>query len=94
MNPTGISYISAVLLDQGSHRWAVLGLHRAPDVAPYQQKELDFLKHLGVHLRRALQIHRQFSLVKQENLSLYSVLDHLKTGVILLDHQLSLMMWF
>ena len=90
LNPTGISYISAVLLDQGSHRWAVLGLHRAPDAAPYQQKELDFLKHLGVHLRRALQIHRQFSLVKQENLSLYSVLDHLKTGVILLDHQLSL----
>lgn len=90
LNPTGISYISAILLDQGSHRWAVLGLHRAPDVAPYQQKELDFLKHLGVHLRRALQIHRQFSLVKQENLSLYSVLDHLKTGVILLDHQLSL----
>ena len=90
LNPTGISYISAVLLDQGSHRWAVFGLHRAPDVAPYQQKELDFLKHLGVHLRRALQIHRQFSLVKQENLSLYSVLDHLKTGVILLDHQLSL----
>ena len=90
LNPTGISYISAVLLDQGSHRWAVLGLHRAPDAAPYQQKELDFLKQLGVHLRRALQIHRQFSLVKQENLSLYSVLDHLKTGVILLDHQLSL----
>lgn len=90
LNPTGISYISAVLLDQGSHRWAVLGLHRAPDAEPYQQKELDFLKHLGVHLRRALQIHRQFSLVRQENLSLYSVLDHLKTGVILLDHHLSL----
>ncbi|MCO8089098.1 LuxR family transcriptional regulator [Acinetobacter indicus] len=90
LEPTGICHIAAVLLDQGSHRWAVLGLHRAPDAAPYQQKELDFLKHLGVHLRRALQIHRQFSLVKQENLSLYSVLDHLKTGVILLDHQLSL----
>ncbi len=43
LNPTGISYISAVLLDQGSHRSAVLGLHRAPDVAPYQQKESDFL---------------------------------------------------
>ncbi|WP_160241515.1 helix-turn-helix transcriptional regulator [Acinetobacter indicus] len=90
LEPTGICHIAAVLLDQGQHRWAVLGIHRAPDVAPYQQKELDFLKHLGVHLRRALQIHRQFSLVKQENLSLYSVLDHLKTGVILLDHQLSL----
>ena len=90
LEPAGINKIAGVLLDEGAYRWTVLGVHRAPDAAPYQQKELDFLKHLGVHLRRALQIHRQFSLVKQENLSLYSVLDHLKTGVILLDHQLSL----
>ncbi|MBF4521422.1 helix-turn-helix transcriptional regulator [Acinetobacter towneri] len=90
LNPTGISYISAVLLDQGSHRWAVLGLHRAPEAPPYQQKELDFLKYLGVHLRRALQIHRQISLVQQDNLGLYHLLDHLKTGIILLDHNLRL----
>lgn len=90
LNPTGISFIAAVLLDQGAHKWAVLGLHRAPNAQPYQQKELDFLKHLGVHLRRALQIHRQFSLANQETLSLYNVLDHLKIGIILLDYNLSL----
>ncbi|WP_104500236.1 helix-turn-helix domain-containing protein [Acinetobacter indicus] len=87
LEPTGICHIAAVLLDRGQHRWAVLGIHRAPDVAPYQQKELDFLKHLGVHLRRALQIHRQLCQAKQQKLALGHILDHLKTGVLLLDQQ-------
>ena len=38
-----------------------------------------------MHLRRALQIHRQLSTVKQENQNLSSLLDYIRVGVIILD---------
>lgn len=90
LEPTGICHIAAVLLDQGQHRWAVLGIHRAPDAQPYSPEEHEFLKRIGKHLRRALQIHRQINLIQQDNLSLYTVLDSLKTGIVLLDQNLCL----
>ncbi|QFS16810.1 helix-turn-helix transcriptional regulator [Acinetobacter indicus] len=90
LEPTGICHIAAVLLDQGQHRWAVLGIHRVPDAQPYSPEEHEFLKRIGKHLRRALQIHRQINLIQQDNLSLYTVLDSLKTGIVLLDQNLCL----
>ncbi|MCP5773826.1 hypothetical protein NL389_28825, partial [Klebsiella pneumoniae] len=36
------------------------------------------------------QIHRQINLIQQDNLSLYTVLDSLKTGIVLLDQNLCL----
>ena len=87
LEPTGICHIAAVLLDQGQHRWAVLGIHRAPDAQPYSPEEHEFLKRIGKHLRRALQIHRQLCQAKQQKLALGHILDHLKTGVLLLDQQ-------
>ncbi|MEB6677820.1 helix-turn-helix transcriptional regulator [Acinetobacter haemolyticus] len=83
LKPTGVCYIAAVLLDAGQYRWGVLGLHRAS--SKYEQRELDILRRLGTHLRRALQIYRQISLVEQKNQDLYRLLDCLKVGVILLD---------
>jgi DNA-binding CsgD family transcriptional regulator len=62
-----------------------LGIHRADNVPIYAKSETELLKRLAKHFRRALQIHRQFSLVQQENLDLYKLFDALKTGVILLD---------
>lgn len=87
LEPTGICHIAAVLLDQGQHRWAVLGIHRAPDAQPYSPEEHEFLRRIGKHLRRALQIHRQLCQAKQQKLALGHILDHLKTGVLLLDQQ-------
>ena len=87
LEPTGICHIAAVLLDQGQHRWAVLGIHRVPDAQPYSPEEHEFLKRIGKHLRRALQIHRQLCQAKQQKLALGHILDHLKTGVLLLDQQ-------
>jgi DNA-binding CsgD family transcriptional regulator/GAF domain-containing protein len=87
LEPTGICHIAAVLLDQGQHRWGVLGIHRAPDAQPYRPEVHEFLKRIGKHLRRALQIHRQLCQAKQQKLALGHILDHLKTGVLLLDQQ-------
>ncbi|RKG32830.1 helix-turn-helix transcriptional regulator [Acinetobacter tianfuensis] len=83
LKPTGVFYISAVLLDTGQYRWGVLGLHRAS--CKYEQRELDILRRIGTHLRRALQIYRQLSLVQQHNQDLYRLLDCLKLGVMLID---------
>src|SRR5690606_26358134 len=88
LKPTGICYMAGVLLDRGNYRWAVLGIHRAPYMPPFAQEQLDFLKRIGIHLRRALQIHRQISLVEQHNASLYMILDSLKIGIVLLDQKL------
>lgn len=71
--------MAGVLLDRGNYRWAVMGLHRAPHTQGFEATELNFLKRIGIHLRRSLQIHRQISLVQQDNISLYTVLDCLKS---------------
>lgn len=87
LEPTGVAYITAVLLDAGQYRWGVLGLHRSPLSHAYTQQELDILQRLGKHLRRALQIYRQLCAVQQENRELYQLLDCLKTGVIILNEK-------
>ena len=71
--------MARVLLDRGNYRWAVIGLHRAPYTQGFEVAELNFLKRIGIHLRRSLQIHRQISLVQQDNISLYTILDCLKS---------------
>ena len=88
--PSGIGSAQGILLETGQYRWAVLGIHRADSVPMYAKPETELLKRLAKHFRRALQIHRQFSLVQQENLDLYKLFDALKTGVILLDANASL----
>ena len=87
LEPTGVAYITAVLLDAGQYRWGVLGLHRSPSSHAYTQQEIDILQRLGKHLRRALQIYRQLCAVQQENRELYNLLDCLKTGVIILNEK-------
>ncbi|MHA3890940.1 helix-turn-helix transcriptional regulator [Acinetobacter sp. GXMZU3951] len=88
--PSGIGSAQGILLETGAYRWAVLGIHRAHSAPTYQPHETELLKRLAKHLRRALQIHRQFSLIQQENFDLYKLFDALKTGVILLDANASL----
>ncbi len=87
LEPTGVAYITAVLLDAGQYRWGVLGLHRSPQSHAYTQQEIDILQRLGKHLRRALQIYRQLCAVQQENRELYNLLDCLKMGVIILNEK-------
>ena len=90
LEPTGISKIAGVLLDQSEYRWAVLGVHRAPDDLDYEPEIFSFLTRIGAHIRRALQIHKQLSLLKSENYTMHKMLDSIKIGILLVDqyHQL------
>lgn len=91
LKPINISRFGGVLLEQGRYQWSVFAVHRAPDSQAYTQAELALLERIGKHFRRALQIHRQLSSVKQENKELYQVLQHLNTAVVIVDEQMSVM---
>ena len=84
LKPTGILHLAGVLLDRGDFSWAVLGIHRAPEAIPYGKEQLDFLERISIHLRRALQIYRQFSLVIQDKYNAYQAMNALKVGIVLL----------
>ena len=90
MQPSGIGQFCAVLLEHGHSRWSVLGVHRAKDAPAFERQNVEFIQRISKHLRRGLQIHRQLSIVKQQNHSLQKLLDHMRTGVMLLDEQRSL----
>ena len=86
LKPTGVAYLAGVLLDRGEFRWAILGIHRSPDAKPFERVHLDFLKRISIHLRRALQIHKRMALLEYEKNNAFQVLNHIKTGIILLDY--------
>ncbi|MDE4038309.1 LuxR C-terminal-related transcriptional regulator [Acinetobacter pittii] len=90
LEPTGISYANGMLLDAGKYHWAVLAVHRESNMGTYSEDELNVLKRFSTHLRRALQIHKQFSFVQQKNQQFYQILDCLKIGVIILNQDHSL----
>ena len=87
LKPSNIEYLNGVLLEEGIYRWSMLAVHRPKCAAPYSQIEEHVLERLGTHLRRALQIYRQLVEVKNENLHLYKLLEQIKVGIILLDHE-------
>lgn len=83
--PTNVSHVAAVLLERSAYSWAVFAVHRSPQLNEYSEQEEKILKRLGVHLRRALQIYRQMSILQEDKKSIYQVLDHFKLGVILVN---------
>lgn len=90
LKPAGVGHLAGVLLDRGEYKWAVLAIHRAADMPFYTEKQENFLKRIGTHVRRALQLHKQISILENKNHDLYQLLDQLKIGLILLDETLSL----
>ena len=83
--PCNIHYLVGTLLEYGDFRYAALGLHRPVDWAPLTEADAALGERLGRHLRRALQIHRQLTAVRHQNIRLYQMLDSLVAGVILVN---------
>ncbi|MCH2071192.1 helix-turn-helix transcriptional regulator [Acinetobacter pittii] len=83
--PTNVSHVAAVLLERSAYSWAVFAVHRSPQLDEYSEQEEKILQRLGVHLRRALQIYRQMTILQEDKKNIYQVLDHFKIGVILIN---------
>lgn len=83
--PTGILYQCGGLLEKTEFRWSVVGVHRGPDGAPFEESAIATVSRLMPHLRRALQIHRQLASAPPSDTRLHRVLDSLTVGVLLLD---------
>lgn len=83
--PTNVSHVAAVLLERSAYSWAVFAVHCSPQLNEYNEQEEKILKRLGIHLRRALQIYRQMTILQEDKKNIYQVLDHFKIGVILIN---------
>ena len=85
VKPANVTQVAAVLLERSAYGWAVFAVHRSPQLDEYSEQEEKILKRLGVHLRRALQIYRQITLLQEDKRNIYQVLDRFKIGVILIN---------
>ncbi|HET8732123.1 MAG TPA: LuxR C-terminal-related transcriptional regulator [Moraxellaceae bacterium] len=85
LKPSRIHYLAAALLDHDEFRWGGIGIHRPEDWAPLTRDHTALLQRVGQHVRRALEIHRQITAVRQQNAQLYRMLDGMVAGVILVN---------
>jgi tRNA(Ile)-lysidine synthase TilS/MesJ len=88
---TNVSHVAAVLLERSAYSWAVFAVtvhHNWMNIRTGRK----ILKRLGVHLRRALQIYRQMTILQEDKKNIYQVLDHFKIGVILINQDYRLFM--
>lgn len=85
LKPSNIYFVTGMLVDHSDFRSATLGVHRPRDWTPMESGHTAILTRLSAHFRRALQIHRQLTEVRQLNAALYRMLDGLVAGVLLLN---------
>lgn len=84
-----ILYQMGSVFQNTQYRWEVLGLHRGLTSNPFEDDVINQITRLAPHFRRALEIHRQMNVVQEKTKVLHSLLNQMTTGVILLDHKLS-----
>lgn len=77
VKPTGIGSGNGILLENGKYQWAVFAVHRALDAPDFNEQDLVNIRFIAEHLRRALQIHRQIMVLKQEKQQAYNLFDYL-----------------
>jgi len=85
MQPNNIYYIGGrVILDE-LNRKASISLHRTKKKGNWEQEELALLSEIAPHLRRALNIHAEFTRLKLQQDALLKGLDKLVIGLILFN---------
>jgi DNA-binding CsgD family transcriptional regulator/PAS domain-containing protein len=80
-----VLYQLGCMLESTEFRQGVLGFNRGAEEQPFTNAEVAAANRLTPHFRRALQIHRQLMYVREQNAQLYSMLDNMVAGVLLLD---------
>lgn len=86
--PRGMTDAVFIGLAREPHLVGYLALNRADQIGPIRNRELDGLRLISPHLRRAVTIGNLFDLKAVELASFHSVLNGLASGVILVDDDL------
>lgn len=80
--PFGMNYGMFGVIENSPSRWASVSLFRDEAGTAFQTPELDILKFLDSHMRRAFSLHFHFSELKARSSGLEKALDMLPTGLI------------
>lgn len=86
-HPLGLSETLGGNLFSDQGRFALIGLHRDDDRGAFTDAEIAAVERLSPHLRRILQLRRQFSALEAKNTALQAVLDGMPSGLLLLDER-------
>ena len=85
LRPQGAFYTAGVTLVRDATRIATFGVQRPRPAGPFESEELERLRTLYPHLRRAFQIGRELAGSEVERQAMLVLLERLPTGVLLLD---------
>jgi PAS domain-containing protein len=83
----GMKYQVGSVLEKTDYRHSIISLHDGRKRQQFTDVEVAAISRLTGHMHRAIQIHRQFSYVKESNAALYQLLNKMVAGVLLLDYQ-------
>jgi PAS domain-containing protein len=83
--PLGLEECLGGTLASQKGRFAMVGLHRAPDRRPFDDADIAKLETLMPHLARAIGLHRAFFELERKVGALTELCDRLAAGVIALD---------
>ncbi len=87
LRPQGAFYTAGVTLARDATRIATFGVQRPKPAGPFETAELERLRTLYPHLRRAFQIGRELAGSEVERQAMLMLLERLPTGVLLLDER-------
>lgn len=77
-----IEYGMFSVVENSPSRWASISLFRGNSGSAFEHGELEILQFLTPHIRRAFELHFQFSDLKARSANLETALDSLSTGVV------------
>ncbi|HEY6258997.1 MAG TPA: hypothetical protein VIY51_24735 [Xanthobacteraceae bacterium] len=83
--PLGLAETLGGTLQSSGGRFELIGLHRGPDRASFDDDELAQVERLMPHVARALQLRRAFRRLESRLGGLEAALDRLEAGVVLLE---------
>lgn len=83
--PLGLEECLGGTLAAANGRFAMVGLHRSPDRAAFDDNDIAKLERLMPHLARALQLRRSFVALDRRNSALAEACDRLAAGMVGLD---------
>jgi DNA-binding CsgD family transcriptional regulator/PAS domain-containing protein len=88
LGPNDMAHAMWSLVEQSDSRYTNFGVYRGLGKGEFKEHEVQLLRFLAPHMKRAFAIHFQFADLKHRGESLQAALDALSAGVILVGHKM------